>query len=34
VAWRDLTDKVAPRAVPTAVIPLSKAEACNSCHKK
>jgi Fe-S-cluster-containing dehydrogenase component len=34
VAWRDLTDKVAPRAVPTAVISLSKAEACNSCHKK
>jgi Fe-S-cluster-containing hydrogenase component 2 len=34
VAWRDLTDKVAPRVVPTAVIPPAKAEACNSCHKK
>ena len=34
VAWRDLTDKVPPRVVPTAVIPPGKVEACNSCHKK
>jgi Fe-S-cluster-containing dehydrogenase component len=34
VGWRDLTDKVPPRAVPTAVIPPEKTAACNSCHKK
>ncbi len=32
--WRDLTDKVPPRSVPTAVIPPAKAAACNDCHKK
>lgn len=34
MAWRDLTDKVPPRVVPTAVIPPEKAAACNDCHKK
>ncbi|MDI3280822.1 MAG: 4Fe-4S dicluster domain-containing protein [Bacillota bacterium] len=34
VAWRDLTDKVPPRFVPTAVIPPEKAAACNQCHKR
>jgi Fe-S-cluster-containing dehydrogenase component len=33
-SWTDLTDKVPPRAVPTAVIPPAKAAACNECHKK
>jgi Fe-S-cluster-containing dehydrogenase component len=33
-AWRDFTDKVPPRAVPTAVIPPAKAAACQDCHKK
>jgi len=32
--WRDLTDNVPPRSVPTAVIPPAKAAACNDCHKK
>jgi Fe-S-cluster-containing dehydrogenase component len=34
VAWRDLTDKVPTRIVPTAVIPAEKAATCNDCHKK
>lgn len=34
VAWRDLTDKVPPRVVPTAVVPPDKAQTCNDCHKK
>lgn len=34
VAWRDLTDKVPPRVVPTAVVAPEKAQACNECHKK
>lgn len=34
VAWRDMTDKVPPRAVPTAVVAPEKAAACNDCHKK
>jgi Fe-S-cluster-containing hydrogenase component 2 len=34
VAWRDLTNKVPPRVVPTAVVPVEKVEACASCHKK
>jgi len=34
VAWRDLTDKVPPRIVPTAVMPSEKAAACNECHKR
>ena len=34
VAWRDVTNELPPRAAPTAVIPLSKIEACNECHKK
>ena len=33
-AWSDFTDKIAPRIVPTAVIPQAKAAACNECHKK
>lgn len=32
--WRDLTDKIPPRAAPTAVIPPAKAAACNDCHKR
>jgi Fe-S-cluster-containing dehydrogenase component len=32
--WSDFTDKVAPRAARTAVIPAAKAAACNECHKK
>jgi Fe-S-cluster-containing dehydrogenase component len=34
VAWRDLTDKVPPRIVPTAIIAPEKATACIECHKK
>ena len=34
VAWRDLTDKIPPRIVPTAVVAPAKAAACNDCHKK
>jgi Fe-S-cluster-containing dehydrogenase component len=34
VAWRDLTDKVPPRIVPTAVASPEKAQMCNDCHKK
>ena len=34
VAWRDLTKKVPPRVVPTAIIPLEKVAACNECHKR
>ena len=34
VAWRDLTNKVPPRVVPTAVITPEKAAACNECHKR
>jgi Fe-S-cluster-containing dehydrogenase component len=34
VAWRDLTDKIPPRVIPTAVIPFEKLNACNSCHKQ
>lgn len=33
-SWRDLTEKVPPRAVPTAVVPPAKAAACIECHKK
>jgi len=33
-AWSDFTDRVPPRAVPTAVIPPAKAAACTECHKK
>jgi Fe-S-cluster-containing dehydrogenase component len=32
-AWRDLTDKIPPRVVPTAVVPPGKIRACDSCHK-
>jgi Fe-S-cluster-containing dehydrogenase component len=32
--WRDLTDKVPARVVPTAVVAPEKAAACNECHKK
>ena len=34
VAWRDLTDKIPPRVVPTAPVAPAKAETCNECHKK
>jgi len=34
VAWRDLTDNVPPRVVPTSVIPYQKAATCDGCHKK
>jgi Fe-S-cluster-containing dehydrogenase component len=34
LSWIDLTDKIPPRTVPTAVIPLAKTAACNDCHKK
>ena len=34
VAWRDLTDEIPPRVIPTAVIPPEKAAACIECHKK
>ena len=34
VAWRDLTDRVPPRVVPTAIVAPAKAAACNDCHKK
>lgn len=34
VAWRDLTDKIPPRAAPTAVVPPAKAAACSECHKR
>jgi Fe-S-cluster-containing dehydrogenase component len=34
IAWRDLTHKVPPRAVPTAVVSPEKAQTCNDCHKK
>jgi Fe-S-cluster-containing dehydrogenase component len=34
VAWRDLTDKVPPRVVPTAVVSPQKAAACMECHGK
>jgi ferredoxin len=34
VAWFDLTDKVPPRVVPSAVIPPKKAATCIECHKK
>ena len=34
VAWRDLTNKVPPRVVPTSVIPHQKATTCDDCHKK
>ena len=32
--WRDLTDKVPPRTVPTAIVPPAKAAACDRCHKR
>jgi len=32
--WRDLTDKVPPRTVPTALVPPAKAAACDRCHKR
>jgi len=31
--WRDLTDKVPPRVVPTAALPPEKAASCSECHK-
>jgi len=34
VTWRDLTDKVPPRVVPTAVVSPDKAQTCNDCHMK
>jgi Fe-S-cluster-containing dehydrogenase component len=34
VAWRDLTDKVPQRVVPTTVVTPEKAATCNECHKK
>ncbi len=34
VAWRDLTDKIAPRVAPSAIVAPAKAAACNECHKK
>lgn len=34
MSWRDMTDKVLPRVVPQAVVPLEKAAACKDCHKK
>jgi len=34
VAWRDLTDRLPPRVVPTAVLPPEKAAACMDCHRK
>lgn len=34
MAWRDITDKVSPRTVTTATIPLEKAAACTQCHRK
>ncbi len=34
VEWRDMTDKVPPRMVPTAVVSPEKAASCNDCHKK
>jgi Fe-S-cluster-containing dehydrogenase component len=34
VAWRDLTDKIPPRIVPTATVTPAKARTCNECHKK
>jgi Fe-S-cluster-containing dehydrogenase component len=32
--WRDLTDKIPPRAASMFVLPPAKAEACIECHKK
>jgi Fe-S-cluster-containing dehydrogenase component len=32
VAWHDVTKEFAPRVVPTAIVPLSKAVMCNECH--
>ena len=34
VAWRDLTDKIPPRVIPTAIVAPAKSAACNDCHKK
>lgn len=34
VAWRDVTKDLAPRVVPTAIVPLAKTRACNECHGK
>ncbi len=34
IAWRDLTNKTPPRAIPTAVLSPEKAQTCNDCHKK
>jgi Fe-S-cluster-containing dehydrogenase component len=34
MAWRDMTDKVPARMVPTAVVSPEKAASCNECHKK
>jgi Fe-S-cluster-containing dehydrogenase component len=34
VAWRDLTDTVPPRAVPTAVVSPDKVNTCSDCHTK
>jgi Fe-S-cluster-containing dehydrogenase component len=34
VAWRDLTEKVPPRVVPSAVVSPDKAQTCIDCHQK
>lgn len=34
LAWRDLTDKVPIRAIPSSVISAEKAATCSECHKK
>lgn len=34
IAWTDLTDKVPPRVVPTAVVSPDKAQSCIDCHKQ
>ena len=34
VAWRDMTDNVPPRIVPTSVVSPEKAQTCIDCHQK
>jgi len=34
VPWRDVTDKIPPRVVPTAIVSPEKAASCNECHKR
>jgi Fe-S-cluster-containing dehydrogenase component len=34
VSWRDTTDTIAPRIVPTAIIAPDKAQTCIDCHRK